>query len=63
MLMLKYFFNFFKIMRTKIYDISGTVAVRIPHDFVKQYDVRKTGYLDVREGDEGSLIIRVEKVR
>ena len=49
-------------MRTKIYSINGTVAIRIPHDFVKQYDVKKSGYLDVREGDEGCLIIRAEKV-
>ena len=50
-------------MRTKVYDISGTIAVRLPHDFVRQYNVKESGFVDVREGDEGSLIIRVEEVK
>ena len=44
-------------MKTKIYEISGTVAVRIPRDYVRQFRIKESGYVDIREGDEGKLIL------
>ena len=44
-------------MKTKIYEISGTVAVRIPRDYVRQFRIKESGYMDIREDDEGKLIL------
>ena len=44
-------------MKTKIYEISGTVAVRIPRDYVRKFRIKESGYMDIREDDEGKLIL------
>ena len=49
-------------MKTKIYQISGTVAVRTPRDYVRQFRIKESGYMDIREDDEGKLILSPEKV-
>ena len=50
-------------MRTKIYDISGTVAVRIPRDYVRQFRIKESGFMDIREDEHGNLILSPEVKR
>jgi antitoxin component of MazEF toxin-antitoxin module len=47
-------------MKIKIYEISGTTVVRLPRDYVKDHEIRKTGYVHVRENEDGDLIISPE---
>lgn len=44
-------------MRINIYEISGTVVVRMPRDYVKDHAIKKSGYVNLREDEHGNLII------
>ena len=47
-------------MRIKIYQISGTTVLRLPRDYVKQHEIRKTGFVNIREDENGNLILTPE---
>lgn len=47
-------------MRIKIYQISGTIVVRLPRDYAKQHEIKKTGFVNVREDENGNLILSPE---
>ena len=47
-------------MRIKIYEISGTTVVRLPRDYVIDHQIRKTGYVNIREDEHGNLILSPE---
>ena len=47
-------------MRIKIYEISGTTVVRLPRDYVKDHEIRKTGFVNIREDENGNLILSPE---
>jgi hypothetical protein len=47
-------------MRIKIYDISGTTVVRLPREYVRDHEIRETGFVNVREDENGNLILSPE---
>lgn len=47
-------------MKIKIYEMAGTTALRLPAEYVKDHQIRKTGYVNVREDENGNLIISPE---
>ena len=47
-------------MRIKVYELSGTTVLRLPIDYVKQHEIRKTGFMNVREDKSGNLILTPE---
>ena len=47
-------------MRIKVYELSGTTVVRLPRDYVKDHQIRKTGFVNVREDESGNLILSPE---
>jgi hypothetical protein len=47
-------------MKINIYTISGTVVIRLPRDYVKDHEIRKTGFMNVREDENGNLILSPE---
>jgi antitoxin component of MazEF toxin-antitoxin module len=47
-------------MRINVYRISGTVVVRLPRDYVKEHEIKKTGFVNVREDEHGNLILTPE---
>ena len=47
-------------MRLKIYKIHGTTVVRLPFNYVEEHEIRKTGYVNIREDENGNLILTPE---
>ena len=47
-------------MRLRVYEMHGTTVVRIPYDYAKDHQIRKTGYVNVREDEHGNLILTPE---
>ena len=47
-------------MRLKIYKIHGTTVIRLPYDYVRQHEIRKAGFVNIREDEEGNLILTPE---
>ena len=47
-------------MKIKIYEMAGTTAIRLPADYVRDHQIRKTGFMHVREDEHGNLILSPE---
>ena len=47
-------------MKVKVYAIHGTTVLRLPRDYVKDHEIRKTGFVNVREDENGNLILSPE---
>lgn len=47
-------------MRVKVYEMHGTTVLRLPHDYVKEHEIRKTGFVNIREDENGNLILTPE---
>lgn len=50
-------------MKVGIYDISGTIVVRIPRDYAKDHQLKKIRFVNMREDEQGNLIITPEEVK
>ena len=47
-------------MKVKVYEMHKTTVLRLPYDYVKEHDIRKTGYVNIREDEHGNLILSPE---
>ena len=54
---LKYFYDIFIFMKVKIYLMHGTTVVRIPYNYVKDHKIRNSGFVNLREDENGNLIL------
>ena len=50
-------------MKVKITPIGATVFVRLPLDWKREKNLRKGSFVDVRENDDGNLVISPLKVQ
>ena len=44
-------------MKVKIYLMHGTTVVRIPYNYVKDHKIRNSGFVNLREDENGNLIL------
>ena len=58
----KYFSTLFSFMKEKIQNLGGSVYVRLPLDWIREHRIREIGIIQIRESDDGSLVISPEKV-
>ena len=47
-------------MKIHVYQISGTVVLRLPREYVRDHEIKKTGFVNVREDEHGNLILSPE---
>lgn len=47
-------------MKVKIYEMHGTTVVRIPYNYVKDHKIRNSGFVNLREDENGNLILTPE---
>lgn len=44
-------------MKMHLYEISGTIVVRLPREYVKDHNLKETRTVNLREDEHGNLII------
>ena len=57
---IKYFSGLFNFMKVRLQKIGSTMYVRLPLDFVRLYKLRDVQAVDLKEDENGSLVISAE---
>ena len=47
-------------MKEKIQNLGGSVYVRLPLDWIREHRILEIGIIQIRESDDGSLVISPE---
>ncbi len=47
-------------MKVKIYVMHGTTVVRIPYNYARDHKIRNSGFVNLREDENGNLILTPE---
>jgi antitoxin component of MazEF toxin-antitoxin module len=58
----KNFSTLFNFMQMKVQKIGSSVFVRLPLDFVRYYNLREVGFVNLKENDDGDLVISAKRV-
>ena len=56
----KYFSTLFNFMKVRLQKIGSTMYVRLPLDYVRLYNLREVQAVDLKEDENGSLVISPE---
>ncbi len=49
-------------MQMKVQKIGSSVFIRLPLDFVRFYNLREVGMVNLKENDDGDLVISAKRV-
>ena len=63
MTILKYFSILFIFMKMKLQKIGSSVFVRLPLDYVRLYKLREVGMVNLKEDNDGNLVISPLEVK